>query len=144
VRGEPFTALVAFNDVSAIGAVCALREGGFSVPQDVSVVGVDDIQSAAYQNPALTTVRQPLHHMGLLAAEAIVARLGKACQPPQPNTIQVSPELITRETTTRARPESPCDEVGAVQSGRPRSGNTVAERVIRVASGPLRPSLPSH
>jgi LacI family transcriptional regulator len=57
--GEPFTALFAFNDISAIGAIQALREAGRRVPEDVSVVGFDDIQSAAYQNPGLTTVKQP-------------------------------------------------------------------------------------
>ena len=56
--GAPFTALFAFNDISAIGAIQALREAGRQIPQDVSVVGFDDIQSAAFQNPALTTVRQ--------------------------------------------------------------------------------------
>src|SRR5260370_8864134 len=54
---EPFTALFAFNDISAIGAIRALREAGRRVPEDVSVVGVALIQSAAFQNPGLTTVR---------------------------------------------------------------------------------------
>jgi len=69
--GEPFTALFAFNDISAIGTIQALREAGRRIPEDVSVVGFDDIQSAAFQNPALTTVRQPLREMGLLAAETV-------------------------------------------------------------------------
>jgi LacI family transcriptional regulator len=51
-NGEPFTALFAFNDISAIGAIRALREAGREVPQDVSVVGFDDIQSAAFHTPA--------------------------------------------------------------------------------------------
>src|SRR5258707_10791649 len=50
-----FTALFAFNDISAIGAIRALREAGRRIPEDVSVVGFDDIQSAAFQNPGLTT-----------------------------------------------------------------------------------------
>ena len=70
-----FTALFAFNDVSAIGAIRALREAGLRVPQDVSIVGFDDIQSAAFQNPGLTTVRQPLRTMGILAAEAILRQI---------------------------------------------------------------------
>ena len=93
-----FTALFAFNDVSAIGAVRALREAGLSVPQDVSIVGFDDVQSAAYQNPALTTVRQPLHNMGLLAAQAIVSRINSG-EPPRKTKIKVEPELIVREST---------------------------------------------
>src|SRR5438270_6159204 len=57
---EPFSALFAFNDISAIGAILALREAGLHVPNAVSVVGFDDLQSAAFQNPRLTPVRQPL------------------------------------------------------------------------------------
>lgn len=80
-NGKRFTALFAFNDVSAIGAIRALREASLRVPEDVSVVGFDDIQSAAYQNPALTTIRQPLKEMGRLAAEQILQqiKLGADC-----------------------------------------------------------------
>jgi len=73
--GRTFTGLFAFNDISAIGAVQALREAGRRVPEDVSVVGFDDIQSAAFQNPALTTVRQPLREMGVIAAEMLLKRI---------------------------------------------------------------------
>lgn len=92
------TAIVAFNDVAAIGAVRAIREFGLSVPQDISVIGFDDIQSAAYQNPSLTTVRQPLRHMGELAAEIVLERI---TQPHKlrPHTIAVDPVLIVREST---------------------------------------------
>ncbi|GGA60821.1 HTH-type transcriptional repressor PurR [Edaphobacter acidisoli] len=93
-----FTALFAFNDIAAIGAVRALREAGLRVPQDVSVVGFDDVQSAAFQNPGLTTVRQPLRTMGILAAEAMVRRIKE--QVPDPaRQILVDPELIVREST---------------------------------------------
>src|SRR5215471_4884942 len=74
---ETFTALFAFNDLSAIGAIGALREKGWQVPGDVSVVGFDDIQSAAFQNPALTTVRQPLRKMGMIAAETVLRRIAR-------------------------------------------------------------------
>ncbi len=104
--GEPFTALFAFNDISAIGAIRALREIGRGVPEDVSVVGFDDIQSAAFQNPALTTVRQPLRQMGILAAETLLQRINAAAKAPYPKKINVAPELIVRETT--ARPRSTC------------------------------------
>lgn len=98
-RQHPFTALFAFNDVSAIGAVRALREAGREVPRDVSVIGFDDVQSAAFQNPSLTTVRQPLHTMGLLAAEQIVKAINK--QEPVLETLVVEPELIIRESSGR-------------------------------------------
>jgi LacI family transcriptional regulator len=97
--GEAFTALLAFNDISAIGAIRALREAHRQVPEDVSVVGFDDIQSAAFQNPALTTVRQPLREMGVLAAETLLRRINAPSSSPYPKTITVVPELIVREST---------------------------------------------
>jgi DNA-binding LacI/PurR family transcriptional regulator len=66
--GRTFTALVAFNDMSAIGAIRALQDVGLSVPRDVSVIGFDDIKVAAFNNPRLTTIRQPLSNMGRIAA----------------------------------------------------------------------------
>ncbi|MGH9432783.1 MAG: LacI family DNA-binding transcriptional regulator [Terriglobia bacterium] len=107
----PFTALVAFNDVSAIGAIRALREAGLRVPEDVSVVGFDDIQSAAYQNPALTTVRQPLWRMGKMAAETVLKRTANGIDAPYPKTLVVEPELVVRESTCRVNP-------GARRSGK--------------------------
>jgi DNA-binding LacI/PurR family transcriptional regulator len=70
--GKGFTALFAFNDMSAMAAIRALREADLRVPQDISVVGFDDIQSGAYQNPGLTTVRQPLQEMGRTAAKVLL------------------------------------------------------------------------
>jgi DNA-binding LacI/PurR family transcriptional regulator len=100
-RNEPFTALFAFNDISAIGAIQALRESGKRVPEDVSVIGFDDIQSAAYQNPALTTVRQPLRQMGVTAAETLLARINSPRPMEYVPEIVVKPELIVRSTTMR-------------------------------------------
>src|SRR5712691_4868020 len=99
-----FTALFAFNDISAIGAIRALREAGRRIPEDVSVVGFDDIQSAAYQNPALTTVRQPLREMGVIAAEILLRRINAPAKAPYPKAITVEPELIVRESTAKAKP----------------------------------------
>jgi LacI family transcriptional regulator len=98
---EPFTALFAFNDISAIGAIQALREAGRRVPEDVSVVGFDDIQSAAFQNPALTTVRQPLREMGLIAAETLLQRIVAPANAPYPKEIVVEPSLIVRGSTAK-------------------------------------------
>jgi DNA-binding LacI/PurR family transcriptional regulator len=97
-----FTALFAFNDISALGAIRAIREAGLRVPEDVSVVGFDDIASAAYQNPGLTTVRQPLYEMGQRAADTLVARMERPGQP-APRTISLEPSLIVRGTTAPAR-----------------------------------------
>lgn len=96
----PFTAMFAFNDISAIGAIRALREGGLRVPQDVSVIGFDDIQSAAYQNPSLTTVRQPLRKMGEIAAQTVLRRVHEGNF--RPRLITIKPELVVRGTTATA------------------------------------------
>jgi DNA-binding LacI/PurR family transcriptional regulator len=101
-RGEPFTAVFAFNDISAIGAIQALRESGKRVPEDVSVIGFDDIQSAAYQNPGLTTVRQPLRQMGVIAAETLLDRINSPRRAEYPREIVVKPELIVRGSTASA------------------------------------------
>jgi LacI family transcriptional regulator len=95
---KDFTALVCFNDTSAIGAVRALHEAGLRVPRDVSVVGFDDIVSAEFQVPSLTTIRQPLKHMGQLAAKILLERVANPGKE-YPATIQVKPELIVREST---------------------------------------------
>lgn len=96
--GKPFTALFAFNDVSAIGAIRALQESGMQVPGDVSVIGFDDIAGAAFHIPALTTIRQPLVKMGNLAAERLIERITAPNEPAAP-VIEVEPELIVREST---------------------------------------------
>lgn len=98
-RRRDFTALFAYNDLSAIGALRALRDCGLRVPEDVSVVGFDDINSAAFQIPSLTTVRQPLDKMGALAGEILVQRIQGA---PDPVEVMVDPELVIRESTAPA------------------------------------------
>jgi DNA-binding LacI/PurR family transcriptional regulator len=100
--GQPFSALFAFNDISAMGAIRALHESGLQVPEDVSVIGFDDIQSAAYQNPSLTTVRQPLREMGRIAAEILLKRINRpGVDLHDKHTVE--PELVVRETTCAAR-----------------------------------------
>ncbi len=96
---QPFTALFCFNDISALGAIRALRETGLRVPQDVSVVGFDDIQAAAFQNPGLTTVRQPLRKMGKIAAETVLNRIQFGKTATHADQITVEAELIVRAST---------------------------------------------
>jgi DNA-binding LacI/PurR family transcriptional regulator len=96
-RGHSFTALFAYNDISAIGSICAMQEAGLRVPEDVSVVGFDDIQSAAYINPPLTTVRQPLQKMGEIAARTLLDLIeGRVMHLPE---IAIEPELVVRRST---------------------------------------------
>jgi DNA-binding LacI/PurR family transcriptional regulator len=99
-RKVPFTALFAYNDISALGAIRAFQESGLRVPQDISVVGFDDIQGAAYSNPTLTTVRQPLAYMGRLAAETLLARIEGTKE--YQAEIPIEPELVVRQSTAAA------------------------------------------
>ena len=100
-KRKPFTALFSFNDISAIGAIRALREAGLRVPEDVSVVGFDDIPGAAFQNPGLTTVKQPLRKMGVIAAENLLQRIARPNSDDFPRLITVEPELIIRKSTAK-------------------------------------------
>ena len=97
-QGARFSALFAFNDLSAFGAISALRDAGLHVPTDVSVVGFDDVFSAASHNPPLTTVRQPLSRMGEIAAQTLISRIATS-PPPQVRLISVEPELVVRSST---------------------------------------------
>ncbi len=99
--GEKFTSLFAFNDISAIGAIRALEEMGLRVPADVSVLGFDDIYAAAFHNPALTTIRQPLFEMGSLAAETLLGRLNDGKDANIPAVLSVEPNLVVRNSTAR-------------------------------------------
>ncbi len=99
-RNKPFTALFAYNDISAIGAIRAIQEQGLRVPQDISVMGFDDIPGAAFHTPSLTTVQQPLNRMGDVAAQVLLERIeGKK---EYSSDIAIEPELVVRESSARA------------------------------------------
>src|SRR6185437_1539015 len=93
-----FTAVFCFNDIAAIGAIRALKDAGLQVPQDVSVVGFDDILSAAYATHSLTTVRQPLAEMGRRGAQVLLERIADR-EKQFPTEITMAPELVVREST---------------------------------------------
>jgi len=102
-RGADFTAMICYNDISAIGAVRACRDYGFQVPGDISIVGFDDIQGAAFHNPSLTTIRQPLNQMGKVAARILLQRIrGQASFP---DVVPIRPELVIRESTCPPNPK---------------------------------------
>lgn len=103
--GQPFTAVVAFNDMSAIGAIRALHDFGLHVPRNVSVIGFDDIKIAAFNNPSLTTIRQPLTNMGRIAAQCVLNRLNGS--EPFRKQITVEPELMVRESTCKLEGNDP-------------------------------------
>jgi LacI family transcriptional regulator len=101
-RTRDFTAIFCFNDIAAIGAIRALSEVGLRVPQDVSVVGFDDIQSAAFCTPSLTTVRQPLNEMGKTGARILLERIANPTAE-YPQEVVMEPEFIVRESTGPVR-----------------------------------------
>jgi len=97
--GLPFTAIFAFNDLSAIGAILALRDAGLRVPQDVSVLGFDDVLTATTNNPPLTTIHQPMRAMGQAAASTLLRLIGDENPRFCKKVITVHPRLVIREST---------------------------------------------
>jgi DNA-binding LacI/PurR family transcriptional regulator len=99
--GKPFTAVLAFDDLTALGVVRGLTEAGLRIPEDVSVMGFDDVLPAKVSTPAITTIRQPLHEMGLQAAEqALLAiRRTPTSREEKPPLIKAAPVLIQRTST---------------------------------------------
>jgi LacI family transcriptional regulator len=102
---QRFTALVAFNDVSAIGAIRAMQDFNLSVPRDVSVIGFDNIRAAAYTLPRLSTISQPLEEIGRIATQSLLNRIHGTATPR--DEITVEPELMARESTGPVRVREP-------------------------------------
>ena len=97
---DPPSAIFAGNDLAALGVLRAAREANLRVPDDVSVVGFDDIPLAEWSTPSLTTVRQPLTEM---AAVAVRILLEGAEGGPLKQRVELATDLIIRESTARAR-----------------------------------------
>lgn len=95
-RSAHFTALFAQNDRMAIGAMWALREAGRTIPDDVAIVGFDDIPAAAFSTPPLTTVRQPTIQVGQIAVELLIQMIENPTQ--ERKEVLLEPELIIRQT----------------------------------------------
>ncbi len=101
LRQRP-TAVFACNDLMAFGAISAAATAGLALPAELSVIGFDDIALAAYSSPPLTTVAQPKHRMGALAASLLLARISDQQRPPQREILQ--PELCLRQSTAPVAP----------------------------------------
>jgi DNA-binding LacI/PurR family transcriptional regulator len=91
------TAIFAFNDAMAVGAIRAARDEGIDVPRDLSVVGFDDIDLASLTMPALTTVRQPLHGLGRVGVDMLDRLLHG--QPLYATRMELATSLVVREST---------------------------------------------
>ena len=96
-----FTAVLSFNDIAAIGAIRAMADVGLSCPEDISVLGVDDIGQAAFLLPRLTTSAQPLEEMGAAAVKQLIARLQHP-DAAHPRQMVFPMSLQIRESTAKA------------------------------------------
>jgi DNA-binding LacI/PurR family transcriptional regulator len=107
-RDSPPTAIIAANDLMAIGAMKAIQEQGLNVPLDISVMGYDDIDIAALCTPALTTVRQPKYEMGKCSVQALLNRIEtrKSDKNPEPNIAIFNTEIIERNSVSFLREAS--------------------------------------
>ncbi len=105
--GKKFTAIFAFNDLTAMGAILALREAGMRVPKDVSVVGFDDVLAAATNNPPLTTVHQPLRGMGQEAARTLLKLIRDKDLRPHSTSVTVQPRFVVRKSTAHVASHVP-------------------------------------
>ena len=99
-RRPDLTAIVAANDLLALGACDALRERGLPCPERISVTGFNDMPFADKFNPALTTVRIPEYEIGKRAARLLLGRIEDPDL--QPETILIAPELVVRGSTSPA------------------------------------------
>ncbi len=92
---------MAFDDMTAFGAIRALSKSGISVPGQCSVIGFDDVAPAAMYTPALTTVRQPMESMGSLAVSIVAEGINSVVEKREVAAVhrKVAPELVVREST---------------------------------------------
>ncbi len=89
-------AIFAFNDLMAMGAYRAIKERGLRIPEDISVIGYDDVEYTSYMAPTLTTIKQPSFELGLSAAQTLINHLEEKTEMPQ--VIKLVPELIVRSS----------------------------------------------
>jgi LacI family transcriptional regulator, galactose operon repressor len=100
-RGRPFTALMAYDDITALGAMRALAKVGIKVPDGCSVIGFDDVAPAAFSTPPLTTVRQPMETMGSTAADLAIQAIKAKAENRELSIAhrKLAPELVVRQST---------------------------------------------
>lgn len=99
--GKSFSAVLAFDDLTALGAIRALHENGLRVPEEVSVIGFDDIPAASLTTPGLSTIRQDMNAMGVTAAEHIIAMIEtRGTTNALASVYLAKPMVISRESTS--------------------------------------------
>lgn len=129
-------AIYVHNDLGALGLLDGLLAHGLRVPEDIAVVGLDDIELAARAHVPLTTVRQPTDRIGALAVDTVLARLRGE---PTPTRQLLAPELIVRRSCGAPADARTVDARPAPRYRRPRS---LADRAALVAAGAAGPAAP--
>jgi DNA-binding LacI/PurR family transcriptional regulator len=99
---EPPSAVMTADDSMAVGAIKAAHEAGYRVPEDISVVGFDDIEIAGYTIPGLTTIHQPIDQLAASAIDSILGLIHADEVPTEHSTIRVTPTLVVRQSTGNA------------------------------------------
>jgi len=105
-QAEKPTAVIAYNDIMALGALHAIRKYGLRVPDDISLIGCDGIAMAAHSNPPLTTINQPKYRMGQLAMETLQQIIEGNYVPNSGYTMMESPLIVRESTALLARKDS--------------------------------------
>jgi LacI family transcriptional regulator, galactose operon repressor len=129
-KGAEFTAVIAFDDLTGLGAIRALRQAGRHIPKDCSIIGFDDIPHAAVNTPGLTTIRQPMEQMGSMAAKWVLDSLAdtKSHAAMGPSSLTgtlhlLPPELVIRQSTARRlvnKRATPVTRLSGADQGRAR------------------------
>jgi len=132
LAGTPPTAILAANDLIAIGCLRAAREAGLRVPEELSIVGYDDMPMVDLLDPPLTTVRVPQYRMGVEAARLVVAGIDRAASWTR-RRVNVRPDLIVRAST--APVASPRDE----QEKEPRGDQVESPEISETVWARIRP-----
>ena len=98
-----FSAIIAFDDLTALGVMRALWMAGRRIPDDCSVIGFDDVPQAALSTPGITTIRQPMLEMGSLAASLVLEAITPSSEPDTKDSLleQLPPELVQRDSTRK-------------------------------------------
>lgn len=138
ILSQPTTAVIAYNDVLAIGVIKGLRRMGVGVPDDVSVIGFDNILLAEVVEPELTTVASPLRQQGETAVRNLVAMAGGAHTSREPTVMPV--KLVVRRSTgerSRPQPGSAGQRATTVQAGSPAQRGSPGQRSRKSTSPAL-------
>lgn len=93
---EPPTAVFACNDLMAMGAICAASKRRLRIPEDIAIIGCDDIALASFTNPSLTTIAQPKHEMGAVAVQMLVKRIEDESGPPTKRVLPT--QVVVRDS----------------------------------------------